>query len=210
MDPTEFDDFDDDIPFELLQNAQQAQMELLPIKSRERYNRVYKVFKDWQKEHGVKIVSSAVILSYFYELDQKKYQPTSLWAFYSMLKATIRANEDIDLGKYPNVTAFLKSKSDGFTSKKAHVFTEENVKKFFDDAADLHWLDVKVNEIIILFSNFTQKNIFLRWFSSLGFAVHVARTSFCISESRTWRSIRIDCSLCVWFIQKRRLSGRSL
>ena len=53
------EDIDDDIPFEL---------ELLPIKSLQKYYRVYNQFKNWQKEHGLKNVSAKVIMAYFFEM----------------------------------------------------------------------------------------------------------------------------------------------
>lgn len=57
------------------------------------------------------------------------------------------------------VTAFLKSKSHGYKSKKAEVFTEDGIKNFFDEAEDLAWLDVKVGSISVLSVDF-DKSIF--------------------------------------------------
>lgn len=116
-------DLDEEIPFEVIQNAQLAALELLPVKSREKYYRVYRIFKNWQMQRGVKIVTSEIMMSYFYEMD-KKNKPTTLWAYYSMLKATIRNNENIDIGKYGDVVAFLRSKAAGFKSVKAEASTE--------------------------------------------------------------------------------------
>lgn len=146
------DDIDEDIPFEVLQNAKLAALELLPVKSREKYYRAYNHFKEWQKKHGLKTVSCTIVMSYFFEMDKKNYKPTSLWAFYSMLKATIRIKENVDIGKYGDVTAFLKVKSIGFKSVKAEVFTEQQIKSFFDGAPDLQWLDVKVDQLFSQYS----------------------------------------------------------
>lgn len=62
-----------------------------------------------------------------------------------MLKATIRVKEDIDIGKYAEVVSFLKAKAAGFKSIKAEVFTEVQLRMFFETAGDLQWLDVKVH-----------------------------------------------------------------
>ena len=64
------EDIDDDIPFEVLQNAELAKLELLPIKSLQKYYRVYNQFKNWL-EHGLKNVSAKVIMAYFFEMDKK-------------------------------------------------------------------------------------------------------------------------------------------
>lgn len=141
----DFDDIDEDMPFELLEHAKEAVLETLPAQSKQKYNRVYKNFKDWQSKNGSPIVSNRLILAYFHMLSStKKYKPTSLWAYHSMLKATLRTYEDIDIKKYGQVSAFLKSKSSGYRSVKARVFMEDNIKTFIDQADELSWLDIKV------------------------------------------------------------------
>ncbi|KAJ6639008.1 hypothetical protein Bhyg_11747, partial [Pseudolycoriella hygida] len=100
----------------------------------------------WQDGRGVQKITPNVVLAYFQELDAKKnYKPTSLWAFYSMLKSTLRTFEDLDIGQYFQVKAFLKQKSSGFKSVRANVFTEEEIRKFVMEADDRQWLDVKVS-----------------------------------------------------------------
>ncbi len=42
------EDIDDEMPLELMEHAEAALLETLPVKSKEKYNRVYKNFKDWQ------------------------------------------------------------------------------------------------------------------------------------------------------------------
>lgn len=66
-----------------------------------------------------------------------------------MLKATLRSIENVEIADYKQVTAFLKAKSLGFKSKKAEVFTEEEMRKFIYEAEDLAWLDVKVGKFCI-------------------------------------------------------------
>lgn len=83
------EDVDEDMPLELMEHAKAAKLETMPVKSREKYNRLYKNFKDWQASYGVVTISSDLIMAYFHMLDEKKYKPTSLWAFHSMLKCTL-------------------------------------------------------------------------------------------------------------------------
>lgn len=160
MNAMDIDDIDDDMPFELIEHAKAAALEILSMKSREKYFRVYKNFTDWKMSHGVSKMSSNLIMAYFHMLEEKKYKPITLWSVYSMLKATLRAKEDIDIVKYTQVVAFLKRKSSGFKSIKAEVFTEAGVKKFIEEAEDLSWLDVKVStnskEILLLLQFFIQ------------------------------------------------------
>ena len=100
MDMNLMEDIDDNIPFEVLQDAELAKLELLPIKSRQKYYRVYNQFKNWQKEHGLKNVSAKVAMEYCFEMDKKSYKPTSLLTYYSMFQATIRIKENINIGKF--------------------------------------------------------------------------------------------------------------
>lgn len=110
MSAEDVDDIDEELPFELMEHAKAAVMDLLPQKSLAKYNRAYDNFKRWQNGYGVTKISSKLILAYFHMLNAKKYKPTTLWAVYSMLKATLRSIEDIHIGNYPQVSAFLKKK----------------------------------------------------------------------------------------------------
>lgn len=79
MDAMDIEDIDDEMPFKLIEHAKAAALEILPEMSREKYNRVYRNF-----------------LGILKNKHWKKYKIT-LWSFHSMLKATLRANEDIDI-----------------------------------------------------------------------------------------------------------------
>lgn len=139
------EDIDEDMPFEIIQNAREAILETLPKVSREKYTRVYNNFKQWQKKLGTESVSHETILAYFHMLaTKKKYKPTSLWAYFSMLKATMRTYENVLIDKYKQVSAYLSTRSAGYKKKKAKVFSEDNIKTFIDQADEFSWLDVKV------------------------------------------------------------------
>lgn len=165
--------------------------------SREKYFRIYQNFKDWQLKYGVSKISSVLIMAYFHTLEEKKYKPTTLWALYSMLKATLRVKEDIDIGKYTQVIAFLKTKSSGFKSIKAEVFTEVGIKTFIDEAEGLHWLDVKVStnskKIKLLFLQIFIQFDF-RWLVSSGYVVRVVPTNLFDLPRTTLKSTAV----CIW------------
>lgn len=154
------EEVDEEMPLELMEHVRAAKLETLPVKSRDKYNRVYDRFKSWQMSYGVQNVSSDLMLAYFGILDEKKYKPNSLWAFHSMLKSTLKAHENIDIGKFKQVTSFLRTKSSGYRPVKAKVFQEEHIQKFIDDADTSAWLDVKVSRIDSSFmKNFQSINV---------------------------------------------------
>ncbi|KAJ6648987.1 hypothetical protein Bhyg_04219 [Pseudolycoriella hygida] len=131
-------------PDELIEMAKGATMDLLPLKSKSRYDQTYQEYKKWQ---GIKKASSnseRVMLSYFSEL-REKVCPGTLWSKYSMLKSTLKIYEDVDIGAYASLIAFIKNQWKGYEPKKAKVLTEMELRRFIDEAPDVAWLDVKAN-----------------------------------------------------------------
>lgn len=117
----------------------------LPFTSRAVYNQTYDHFQKWSKLNGAAPVSEDVLMKYFSELAEKS-KPTTLWSCYSMLKATLRSKDDIDINSYSALRDFVKRKNAGYKPVKAKVFTEEEIAKFLHEASDEHWLDVKVSK----------------------------------------------------------------
>ena len=71
--------------------------------------------------------------------------PATLWCEYSILKATLRIEEDIDTTfKVPKFRAFMKKKNDGHKPKKSNVFAREEINKFGIEADDSNFLLMKV------------------------------------------------------------------
>lgn len=140
---TNYDDSDDSInctPEEIKDKAQEVTLNLLPDKSKHRYNLQYKLFMDWCAANMVKKYSESVILTYMSELS-KQFKSSTLWSIHSMLKATLSVKHDVDIGKYMKVNAFLKKNSIGHVAKKSKIFSSEEVRKFLRDAPDeLHLL----------------------------------------------------------------------
>lgn len=116
----------------------------LPPASKSKYNRIYDEFQKWNKLKGSTPVTEKVLLAYFSELAQRN-KPSSLWAYYSMLKATLRINDDTNISPYSKLTTFLKIKSTGYKPASAKMFTKEEIDKFINEAPDEAWLDVKVS-----------------------------------------------------------------
>lgn len=130
-------------PEELKVTAQAVIEDLLPQKSRIRYNKAYADFLQWRSEKNAQSFSETVMLAYFNEM-AIKYKPSTLWSLYSMLKSTILTRHDTNIANYMKLTAFLKRKSEGFKSKKSKVFTTKEVYSFLENAPDDRYLLLKV------------------------------------------------------------------
>nr|XP_015839881.1 PREDICTED: uncharacterized protein LOC107398858 [Tribolium castaneum] len=102
---------------------------LLPQKSRHKYECVYERFLKWRAEKNTTSFSENIILSYFVMLAEK-YSSSSLWSYYSMLKT------------------FLKRKSETYKPKKSKTLSSENIKEFIEKAPDEKYLVTKVAVIM--------------------------------------------------------------
>lgn len=131
----------DELSAELIAAAESLSNDTIPTTSKERYLKTYNVFQQWKKTNNVKTTSEMVLKAYFHKMAENK-KPTSLWAYHSMLKAMIRIKENIDIGVYHEVNAFLKKKSRGYRPVKAKVFTESEMHRFILQTDDSTWLDV--------------------------------------------------------------------
>lgn len=128
----------------LMEEAESIALDLLPKKSGEVYMKSYERFIQWKITKNIKedCLSEAVMLVYFKSI-QSKYKPSSLWVEYSMLRAMIARNHNIDI-KYPKLIVFLKKYSVGYQPKKSKVFQAVDVNKFLTEADDLNNLLMKV------------------------------------------------------------------
>lgn len=124
-----------------------AKLNTLPTKSRSRYDQTYNLFVNWKNENKVTKSSENCLLAYF-EQYRQKYKPSTVWSNYSMLKAMIKIQENIDISKYFTLINVIKNNAKGFQSKKAKVFSGENLKRFFTEAPDNIFLATKVNIIV--------------------------------------------------------------
>lgn len=136
------DSDEEGIPQEILDEAKEAELHLLPDKSRQRYEKEYLVFKHWMDQRRVRKINEAVILTYFSSFSMK-LKASSLWSKYSMLRATLAVKEDVHI-KYPKVIAYLKRQAVGYRPKKASTFSREDVRRFISEAPNETYLLMKV------------------------------------------------------------------
>ncbi|XP_051173727.1 putative uncharacterized protein DDB_G0282133 [Leptopilina boulardi] len=115
----------------------------LPAKSKEKYEAVYQHFTAWQAAKKIKNLSENVVLSYFNELIGKVKPPT-LWARYSMLKSTLKINNNIDIRSYTQLNALLRKESKGYKSEKPKILSSKEILEFLNNAPDHNYLATKV------------------------------------------------------------------
>ncbi|KAJ3651466.1 hypothetical protein Zmor_017506 [Zophobas morio] len=70
----------------------------------------------------------------------QKLSPCSLWPEYSMLKATLKVKENIDIEKFGAVVSYIKKLNVGYRGKKSNVLTQEEIKTFLQEADDGEYL----------------------------------------------------------------------
>ncbi|KAF7996358.1 hypothetical protein HCN44_001990 [Aphidius gifuensis] len=115
----------------------------LPEKSKEMYEASYSRFISWCESNNAKSFSKKVLLAYFID-SSKKYQPSTLYSEYSKLKTTIKAKHDVDISDYKELKHLLRIQSVGFVSKKGKVLSENEIKRFLNEAPDDVYLAAKV------------------------------------------------------------------
>lgn len=138
---------EDEIPQDILEEANTVSLNLLPTKSREKYEKEYQVFKRWMESRQIRKISEEVVLVYFSK-NCANFKPPTLWSKYSMLRSTLQIKDNVDI-KYPKLVAFLKRNSAGYHAKKANTFSREDVNKFIAEAPDETYLHMKVGLIIV-------------------------------------------------------------
>lgn len=117
---------------------------VIPALSKLKYDKAYDDLQRWNKKNGETSISQTVLLKYFMQMAEKN-KPNTLWAYYSMIKATLRSNDNIDITSWSKLLDFLKRNNRGYKPDKAKLFTEDEIEEFLNDAPDDKWLDVKVS-----------------------------------------------------------------
>lgn len=137
-------EYDGIIPKEMLENAKNLTMDLLPQKSKQNYTAAYNDFKKWRREKKTNSFDEIILLNYF-DMLSESYSPNSLWSIYSKLKLTLNSYDHVNISNYTKLQSFLKRKNTGYQPKKSAVFTKDNIVKFLNDAPDEIYLATKVS-----------------------------------------------------------------
>lgn len=143
-------------PPDILAQATNASNNLLPEKSKTKYEIVYKKFMDWRTENNIHSFSENVLMAYFGKI-AIQFKPSSLWSIYSMLRSVISIKNDVNIANYPKLRAYLKRQSDGFKSKKSKTFSAQDINKFLVEASDTEFLFMKVRKLNMIFALILKK-----------------------------------------------------
>lgn len=130
-------------PPDLVERANEATADLLPNKSKKIYEVCYKRFTEWCETKSVGNITENVVLAYLKEKSEI-LKPSTLWSEYSMLKATLLINNNVEIRNFQKLIPFLKKKSVGYRPKKSKVFSREQLDKFLVEAPDSKYLMMKV------------------------------------------------------------------
>lgn len=141
----------DAVPRDIEEAASRATLDLLPKKSRQQYDIAYNRFMEWCKLKKVEGKFSETVLLAFFEEKSKLWKSSTLWSNFSMIKAGLHIKNDVDIGKYYKLIAFLKRKSVGYRPKKSKILTREHIDRFVNEGPDTKYLMVKVATIFGLF-----------------------------------------------------------
>ncbi|KAG5877810.1 hypothetical protein JTB14_013739 [Gonioctena quinquepunctata] len=76
-----------------------------------------------------------------------------MWAIHSKLQCLLRINKGVDIKSFAKVHASMKAISKNDVAKKAYVFNEDALRKFFIDAPDITCLFLKVVAICGIFGS---------------------------------------------------------
>lgn len=136
-------DSEPNTPPDIIESARNVTLNLLPEKSKLKYEKEYSCFISWCESRKVKKYSENVLLSYFGD-KSKSLKSSTLWSKYSMLKQTLKIKHDVDIRNYAKLIAFLKKQAVGYKAKKSLTLSRDNVEEFIRNAPDEEYLLSKV------------------------------------------------------------------
>ncbi|XP_054277439.1 uncharacterized protein LOC128996267 isoform X1 [Macrosteles quadrilineatus] len=139
----EYSKFRPDSLEELAESAKQVALNLLPEKSKRKYERCYELFSCWCEKMKVTQISESVLLAYFAE-QSKIMKSSTIWSYYSMLNKTIQVEHDINISSFKKLGSFLKKLSLGYEPIKSKTLSKDEVETFIKTAPDEIYLMKKV------------------------------------------------------------------
>ena len=104
--------------------AEEVKKSLIPEKSADRYLQVFAQFRAWKTMNKIadEDFSQDVLLVYFNEL-AKRYAPSTLWNYYSIIKKMLKVYEGVSIKQYESLMDLLKVKGGDHIPKKSQVCT---------------------------------------------------------------------------------------
>ncbi|XP_044747907.1 longitudinals lacking protein, isoforms H/M/V isoform X1 [Coccinella septempunctata] len=116
----------------------------LPEKSRDQYEKEYRMFSGWCITNHYEKITEVVLLNYFQE-KAKTLKSTTLFTRYCMLKSVLAMTNGIDISKYTSLLKFLRDTKQGYIAvKKSETLSRDQMNLFIRDAPDDVYLMMKV------------------------------------------------------------------
>ncbi len=109
---------------------------LLPSESRQIYIERYNVYTLFIKQHGLQYIEDHALIWAEYMREEREFGPSSMYSYWSAIKAVLAARDNIDAGQWLKMKKWLKNYADGKFSDQAPAFTAEEVKDFLINADD--------------------------------------------------------------------------
>ena len=122
---------DEYLPEDILRAAEEAMKSSLPEKSKVIYKKVYSEFVEWQKLKKTGSCNEKVLLAYFYHLSAY-FNSATLWSKFSMIKAMLNLEKNIDIGNYSKLHNFLKQQHTGYVPKKSKTLNSEDINIIYN------------------------------------------------------------------------------
>ncbi|XP_065164665.1 modifier of mdg4-like isoform X1 [Atheta coriaria] len=130
----------------------------LPAKSKARYENHYNCYSQWKATKQVTKTTENVLHAYVLERS-KAICSASLWSEFSMLKCMLKIKENIDIGQFHKVQAFLKQNSKGYAPKQTKTLNDTECQQFLKEAPDSNYLMMKVALIMALHGACTRREL---------------------------------------------------
>lgn len=137
---------------EIQELAEQAELKLVPQKSKLLYEKEYEKLMEWKNSRNYENVDETLMLAYMNHMSSK-FKASSMWCIHSKLQAMLRIKNGINIAAFPKLHAFMKGLNKGHVAKKSFVFTEANMQEFFKEAPDETFLFLKVVAICGVFGS---------------------------------------------------------
>ena len=125
---------DESTPQDIIDLAEKCRVDLIPTTSKKVYDQVYNAYLRFLANFGLQnhVSSKNALLVYTNEL-LKSQAPTTVITKMSMIKSQIIAKTGVDVfAQYPVLLELMKKKLDNHSKKKAPVFEQSNIDRYFD------------------------------------------------------------------------------
>ena len=125
---------DESTPQDIIDLAEKCRVDLIPTTSKKVYDQVYNAYLRFLANFGLQnhVSSKNALLVYTNEL-LKSQAPTTVITKMSMIKSQIIAKTGVDVfAQYPVLLELMKKKLDNHSKKKAPVFEQSSIERYFD------------------------------------------------------------------------------